>query len=244
MHHIARQDPKVHHSGFQGGFLIQTGQQKHVLDQHAHPFSLALDPAEETLSRRVPNPLPVVVQLGEAADRRERRTQLVRGVGEEVTQPPLGLLRSRSARARRSSITFRVWPSRPVSVRGSVSSTLRSVSPSAMAAAVRSIRLSGRKPSRTTIQATAPSSDNTRTPAASSMTSNCRTVSLLASSDIDTATRPPPDTLVTSTRHSSEPVLPAIVTGRAGSAETSRAVRVGPSETSGGICRTTPPYAS
>ena len=74
------------------GHLVELGQQQQILDQHAHPHGLGLDPAHRSRQR-----LGIVgradpEQLGIAPDRRQRRAQLVRGVGQEPPQPVLGVL--------------------------------------------------------------------------------------------------------------------------------------------------------
>ena len=72
--------------------LVHPGQRQQVLDEHAHPRGLALDP---------PHRLPDLVgrarcahaeELGVAADRSERCPQLVAGVGDEPAHPRLALL--------------------------------------------------------------------------------------------------------------------------------------------------------
>ena len=82
--------------------------------------------------------LPVV--LGVAADRGQRRAQLVAGVGDELAHPLLGPAAAASDCARAwnaasiwASMALSERPSRPTSVRGSLSGTRRDRSPAAMA---------------------------------------------------------------------------------------------------------------
>ena len=96
------------------------------------------------------------VQLGEAADRGQRRAQLVAGVGDEAAHPVLGaaglllggLLRAEGA-LDPGSIPLSAVDSRPTSVRSSPAGTRWERSPAAMACAVRSTSASGRRLLRT-----------------------------------------------------------------------------------------------
>ena len=85
-------------------------------------------------------------QLRVAADRGERRPQLVRGVGDEPAEPLLGARRSSKAASIWASIALSASPSRPTSVRSSAGSTRRVRSPAAIAPAVSPIPSSGRRP--------------------------------------------------------------------------------------------------
>ena len=72
--------------------LVQPRQRQQVLDEHAHARGLVLDPAH-----RLGDVLGLArgahaEQLGVAADRDQRRAQLVRGVGDEAAQPLLARL--------------------------------------------------------------------------------------------------------------------------------------------------------
>ena len=92
--------------------LVEAGEQQQVVDEHAHARRLALDAAHRL--RQVVGAVGGAApeQLGVAADRRERRAQLVRRVGDEPAQalprtrrallrtPPRSARASRSARAR------------------------------------------------------------------------------------------------------------------------------------------------
>ena len=66
--------------------LSGPGQEQQILDEHAHPLALLLDPShrQRGVGRVVRR--PAAEQLRVAADRRERRAQLVRRVGEEPTE--------------------------------------------------------------------------------------------------------------------------------------------------------------
>ncbi len=69
--------------------LVDPRQRQQVVDQAAHPRRLGLDPRHRPLDLgRLPRRADPV-ELAVAADRGERRAQLVRGVGEEPAQPPL-----------------------------------------------------------------------------------------------------------------------------------------------------------
>ena len=72
--------------------LVQPRERQQVLDQHAHARGLVLDPPHRLrdvlrLARRAH-----AEQLRVAADRDQRRAQLVRGVGDEAPQPLLARL--------------------------------------------------------------------------------------------------------------------------------------------------------
>ena len=72
--------------------LVQARERQQVLDEHAHARGLVLDPAH-----RLRDVLGLArgahaEQLGVAADRDERRAQLVRRVGDEAAQPLLARL--------------------------------------------------------------------------------------------------------------------------------------------------------
>ena len=73
------------------GDLVEPCERQQVLDEHAHARRLVLDPLHRLvdLLRLARGAHPE--QLGVAADRRQRRAQLVRRIGEEAAQPVLGL---------------------------------------------------------------------------------------------------------------------------------------------------------
>ena len=85
--------------------LVEARERQQVLDQHAHARRLVLDARHRLLGVLGVARRADAEQLGVAADRRQRRAQLVRGVGEEAAQPVLaGLaLGERLARAGRAS---------------------------------------------------------------------------------------------------------------------------------------------
>ena len=76
--------------------LVEAGQQQHVVDQETHPPSLLLHPAHARRRRRRLPQAAGPPELGVAPDRRQRRAQLVGGVGHELAQlllvgrPPAG----------------------------------------------------------------------------------------------------------------------------------------------------------
>jgi hypothetical protein len=76
---------------------LDAGQLEQVFDQHAEALGVAEDRFDGVLGARV-RKLGVGEPLGESADRRERRLQFVRCVGDEV---------ARTASMRRTSVTSR-----------------------------------------------------------------------------------------------------------------------------------------
>ena len=68
------------------GHLVEAGQGQQVLDQHAHPRRLVLDAPHRLLDLGRVARGAHAEQLGVAADRGQRRAQLVRGVGDEAPQ--------------------------------------------------------------------------------------------------------------------------------------------------------------
>ena len=71
------------------GDLVEPRERQQILDQHAHARGLVLDPSHRLLDVLVGARGAHPVQLGVAADRGQRRAQLVRGVGNELAQPVL-----------------------------------------------------------------------------------------------------------------------------------------------------------
>ena len=69
--------------------LVEPGQLQKIIDEYAHPDDLALDPAHRLVEFRAGRRAAATVELGEALDRRQRRTQLVRRIREELAQPLL-----------------------------------------------------------------------------------------------------------------------------------------------------------
>ena len=128
--------------------LVEAREQQQVVDEHAHAVRVLLDAAHRlgevfgTVGRAAAE------QLGVAADRRERRAQLVRRVGDEPPQARFGrgALRERASRSA-ASISFSASPSRPTSVCSSArldalrevagGDRARGLAPSARAAAAR-----------------------------------------------------------------------------------------------------------
>ncbi len=88
--------------------LVEPRERQQVLDEHAHARGLVLDPQHRAaLVGLVPGRTDAQ-QLGVPADRRERRAQLVRGVGEEASaagprSPDAPRTRPRAGRASRSA---------------------------------------------------------------------------------------------------------------------------------------------
>src|ERR1035437_11150935 len=68
------------------GLLVEASQSEEILDEHAHALGLLLDPSHCHLGAACVGCRAHPEQLGVAADRGERRAQLVRGVGEELAQ--------------------------------------------------------------------------------------------------------------------------------------------------------------
>ena len=71
------------------GDLVEARERQQVLDQHAHARRLVLDPPHRLLDVSGLARGAHAEQLGVAADRGERRAQLVRGVGDEAAQAVL-----------------------------------------------------------------------------------------------------------------------------------------------------------
>ena len=67
--------------------LVEPGEQQQVLDEHAHALALAADPGHRAGEVVGPPVGAALEQLGVGANGRERRAQLVRGVGDEAAQP-------------------------------------------------------------------------------------------------------------------------------------------------------------
>ena len=72
--------------------LVDAGEQQQLVDQDAHALGLLLDAAHGRLEVGGAVFGAAMEELGVAADRGERRAQLVRGVGQEAAQPVLGRL--------------------------------------------------------------------------------------------------------------------------------------------------------
>lgn len=95
----ARVADGVHDEGYEVGLVelerptrVEAGEQEEILDEQGHTPRLGLDPPE-----RVPGVRPGLLastsrQLGVSADRRQRRTQLMTGVRDELTYAHLALL--------------------------------------------------------------------------------------------------------------------------------------------------------
>ena len=70
-------------------FGVGLDQRQQVLDQRAHPPGLEPHPLHRPVDRGLVRQRAGRVQVGVAADRRDRGAQLVRGVGDELPQPVL-----------------------------------------------------------------------------------------------------------------------------------------------------------
>ena len=140
----------------EGPAFVEPRQEQQLIDEQAHALRLLLDAAHG--GREVLRPVlgAAAEELGVAADRGERRAQLVRGIGQEAPQPVPDAVRSAKAASIFSSMTLSDRPSRPTSVCSSAGSTRRDRSPAAMAAAVRLMSSSGRRPRRMMSQARLP----------------------------------------------------------------------------------------
>jgi hypothetical protein len=75
---------------FQGASLIEPGEQQEVIHEQAHPFGFARDPGHR--SGEIIRTLVGAAseQLGVGTHRRQRSTQLVRGVSDEPAQLRFG----------------------------------------------------------------------------------------------------------------------------------------------------------
>jgi hypothetical protein len=69
--------------------LVQPGEQQQVLHEQPHAAALGLDPLHEPADVVLGADGALPVELGEAADRRQRSAQLVAGVGHEAADPLL-----------------------------------------------------------------------------------------------------------------------------------------------------------
>ncbi len=74
---------------FEGPTLIEAREQQEIVDQHAHARRGFLDAAHGLGEIVGPRGRAAPEQLGVAADRSERCTQLVRRVTDEPAQPRL-----------------------------------------------------------------------------------------------------------------------------------------------------------
>ena len=74
------------------GLLVQPREREQVLDEHAHALGLVLDAAHHHVGAAVLVGGADAEELRVAADRGQRRAQLVRGVGEELAQALLARL--------------------------------------------------------------------------------------------------------------------------------------------------------
>ncbi len=72
--------------------LVEAREQQEIVDEHAHALGLAADPAHRALQIGGPVRRAAREELGVGAHRGKRRAQLVRRVGDEAAQLPLGRL--------------------------------------------------------------------------------------------------------------------------------------------------------
>ena len=70
--------------------LVELGERQQVVDEPGHPHGLLLGAAHRLVEPLAGRQATDAVQLGVAADRRDRRPQLVRRVGDEAAQAVLG----------------------------------------------------------------------------------------------------------------------------------------------------------
>ena len=87
---VAGERRKVDRSDVERALLVELGQRQHVLDEASHPRRLLLGAAHRVVEGGLVAQPAEAVQLGVAADRRDRRAQLVRCVGDEAAQARLG----------------------------------------------------------------------------------------------------------------------------------------------------------
>jgi hypothetical protein len=92
---------EVDRSGSELAALVEPSEQQQVLDELGHAHRLRLD-AADACTRRAAARRRAAGELGVAADRRERRPQLVARVGDEAAHLLLALLARRRARGRRA----------------------------------------------------------------------------------------------------------------------------------------------
>ena len=84
--------PEVDSRTLERPALVEPGEQEQIVDEHAHSLRLAFDAAHRARQVVGPRLGAALEELGVRADGRERRAQLVRRVGDEPAQLPLGRL--------------------------------------------------------------------------------------------------------------------------------------------------------
>ena len=89
---IDREHAEVDGRLFERAALVEAGQQEQVVDERSHAHRLGLGAPHRLLQLLALFEPAAPVQLGVAADGRDRRAQLVRRVGDEL---PQSLLRCR-----------------------------------------------------------------------------------------------------------------------------------------------------
>ena len=89
---VAGERGEVDRAVRRGADLVEPRERQQVLDQHAHARGLVLDPPHRLGDVLVRARRAHPVELGVAADRDQRRAQLVRRVGDEAAQPLLARL--------------------------------------------------------------------------------------------------------------------------------------------------------
>ena len=87
VHGITGQRKQIHAVTVQRPLRVEAGEQQQILHKQPHPARLAFDARHQHLDVTGGS---LAVQLGESADRRQRRAQLVAGVGDEATHSLLG----------------------------------------------------------------------------------------------------------------------------------------------------------
>ena len=134
--------------------LVEPREQQHVVDEPAHPRRLVLDPAHRVGLLGLGRDRSRAPQLRIAADRRQRRAQLVRRVRDEATEAILRLLPlvERTLDLPEHRVQRDARAGRPRSS-SSAGATRRERSPSAIAFAVMAIFSMGRTPWRSNHQA-------------------------------------------------------------------------------------------
>ena len=88
LHRIAGQRQQIHAVTVQRPLRVEASQQQQVL--HQSPIRRDSSSMRD-INLAISRASTLAVQLGEAADRRQRRAQFVAGVGDEAAHPLLGL---------------------------------------------------------------------------------------------------------------------------------------------------------
>ena len=91
-HRVAEDPVEVDRFGRERAPLVEAGQEQQVVDEERHPGALAADAPHGVVEHLGFLEAAAPVQVGEPADRGDRRSELVRRIGDEPTQPALDAL--------------------------------------------------------------------------------------------------------------------------------------------------------